>query len=164
MKVFLLCILCVSGAALANDAAMQRCRGIADSVARLACYDSLTLPSSESKAVRETANQSRPANQLETGALQQAVPKQSPEQFGLEHRASKAELQSIESHIQGNFEGWHPRSKILLANGQVWQINDDSSYMCELNNPKVTIRRGALGSFFLEIEGDNRSPRVKRLQ
>jgi hypothetical protein len=96
--------------------------------------------------------------------LPQPLTKQSPEQFGMEHQAFKAELQSIESHIPGNFEGWRPRARILLANGQVWQINDDSSYVRDLKNPKVTIRRGALGSFFLEIEGDNHSPRVKRLQ
>jgi hypothetical protein len=86
-------LLLVSGAALADDAALARCRGFADAAARLACYD--------------------------------AIP---------------------------------------LANGQVWQIADGSARFMSLDNPKVTIRRGALGSFFLDFENDNRSPRVRRVQ
>jgi hypothetical protein len=33
-----------------------------------------------------------------------------------------------------------------------------------LDNPKVVIRRGMMGGFFLELEKTNRSPRVRRVQ
>ena len=33
-----------------------------------------------------------------------------------------------------------------------------------LNDPKVRIRRGALGAFYLEFEKVNHSPRVRRVQ
>ena len=33
-----------------------------------------------------------------------------------------------------------------------------------LANPKVKITRGSFGSFFMEIDGDNNTPRVRRLQ
>ena len=88
-----------------------------------------------------------------------------PRNSGWSRSASAGpQLQAIESYIPGAFDGWHPKSVITLANGQVWQISDDSARRIYRTNPKVTIRRGALGSFFLDVEGDNSAPRVRRLQ
>jgi hypothetical protein len=142
MKILLLLLL-ISTSVLADDAGLLRCRGIGDVSARLACYDA--LPVGEAKTV-------------------QAAPRQTPEQFGMEQQVSRSELESIQSHIPGYFEGWGPRTRILLANGQLWQISDDSRRTLDFQNPKVFIRRGALGAFYLEIEGTNSSPRVKRVQ
>ena len=52
-----------------------------------------------------------------------------------------------------------PGGTLLLA-----QMQFDSARYLDRVDPKVTIRRGALGAFYLDIEGDNRSPRVKRVQ
>ena len=57
-----------------------------------------------------------------------------------------------------------PGTVITLANGQVWQITDDTSAAYELDNPRVTVRRAALGSFMLDIEGARRTPRARRLR
>ena len=140
-----LLLLFISGAALAEDAALLRCRDIADASKRLACYDALVGAAGGARA-------------------DQSQSQQSPEQFGIEGRTSKSELEAIESRIPGHFEGWDPRSRIKLANGQVWQIADDSSRYLYLDNPKVTIRRGLLGAFHLEIEGSMWSARVRRVQ
>ena len=70
----------------------------------------------------------------------------------------------VTSRIDGRFDGWGPKSLIRLANGQVWQVSDDSDAVLNLNNPQVTIRRGILGAFYLELDGTNRTARVKRLQ
>ena len=88
------------------------------------------------------------------------------QQFGLESQAYAANLtvDTIESTIPGHFDGWRGNARFQLANGQVWQVSDGSSGYHEIDNPKVKIRRGALGAFYLEIEGTNRSPRVRRLQ
>jgi hypothetical protein len=151
-------LLLASGAAVADDAAMQRCRGISEGTARLACYDAITVPS-PAPAPRAAAAAS-PASPAASPPQ-----RQSPAQFGMEQRqVSQGELPSIQSHIPGHFEGWQPRTRIRLANGQVWQVTDDSTRRFDLDNPKVTIRRGALGSFFLDIEGDNHAPRVRRVE
>jgi hypothetical protein len=139
----LLPLLLISTSVLADDAGLLRCRGVSDVSARLACYDA--LPVGEAKTA-------------------EAVPRQTPEQFGMEQVASKSDLESIESHIPGHFEGWEPRTRIRLANGQIWQISDGSRRPLDFQNPKVSVRRGVLGAFYLEIEGTNSSPRVKRLQ
>ena len=140
-------LLFISGVALADDAALLRCRGIAEPTARLACYDALAL----------TPSDSRKTGQDEAAKRQQ---------FGLEDQASAGitPLEGVESSIAGHFEGWRGNTRFQLANGQVWQVSDGSSGFHNIDNPKVRIRRGALGAFYLEIEGTNRSPRVKRLQ
>ena len=146
MKLSLLLLL-MSGAALADDAALLRCRGIADPPARLACYDALVVtPPGAGKSGADEASQRQ--------------------QFGLEEQAFAATqtLEAIESSIAGHFEGWRGNTRFQLANGQVWQVSDGSSAFHNIDNPKVKIRRGALGAFYLEIEGTNRSPRVRRLQ
>ena len=157
----LILLLFVSSAALADDAALLRCRTIADATSRLACYDALVLP--VSGTVAATSNTGRGAAQTPTG-ISSSV-QQKPDQFGLEEKlANKDAVDAIESHIPGSFEGWSAKSNIKLANGQVWQISDNSARAHYIDNPKVRIRRGALGSFYLEIQGTNISPRVKRVQ
>jgi len=71
---------------------------------------------------------------------------------------------TMESYIPGHFEGWGAGARIKLANGQVWQVVDGTSAFFNRENPKVLVRRGMMGGFFLEIENSNRSPRVKRVQ
>ena len=138
-------VLLLSGAALADDAALLRCRDIADASKRLACYDALVVPGGQAGSVRNR-------------------PQQSSEQFGMGGREAKSELDAIESRIPGRFEGWDPGSRIRLENGQIWQITDDSSRYFNLDNPRVTIRRGAFGAFYLEVGSSHWSARVRRVQ
>ena len=148
-KMLFLPLLLLSSAALADDAGLLRCRGIADTSARLACYDALPLTGGEGKA-GEASQRNVPAT---------------PAQFGLEERAIMAgALEAIESNIPGRFSGWTPNERIRLANGQVWQVTDGSSRAYDVENPKVTITRGSLGAFYLNLTGDNRSVRVRRIQ
>ncbi|HZI84434.1 MAG TPA: hypothetical protein VFF44_11010 [Casimicrobiaceae bacterium] len=99
-----------------------------------------------------------------TGAAPQAPPRPA-EQFGLEERTlPKNMLEQIDSRIEGRFDGWSPGSMIKLANGQVWQVTDISSRFYDVDSPKVTIARGTLGAFYLNLEGDNHTVRVKRVQ
>jgi hypothetical protein len=85
--------------------------------------------------------------------------------FGMEARAPSAQLAAIESHIPGTFYGWGPNTRIQLANGQVWQVTgDEGSRSMQLQNPKVRVRRGAMGAFYLEFEAHNHVPRVRRVQ
>lgn len=144
-------LLLVSNAVLADDAGLLRCRAIQESAARLACYDALVVPAS-------------PPAQPAPRAGAQPEPARTTEQFGLEDKRPAAALEAIESAIPGHFEGWRPKTRFRFANGQVWQVTDDSTARHEIDNPKVRVRRGALGAFYLEVEGTNKSPRVQRIQ
>ena len=144
-----------SPATQADDGALRRCRGIADAPARLACYDALPLPEAGAAA---------PAAAPAAAARPAAPPREASllERFGLESRQPQADR--IESHIHGLFTGCDANSQIRLANVQVWRVVDGSWLHGEWNNPKVSVRRGVLGSFYLDIEGESRSPRVQRIR
>jgi len=148
-SLLVLSLLSASGAALADDAAMLKCRLLADAQARLACYDAIPVGA-------------RPA-----APAAAAMPATSPEQrFGMETvKQKEAEPQSIESTIAGKFDGWEPGAQIHLANGQVWRVVDGSSAVLpRMDNAKVKVVRSLLGTLFMEIEGTNNSPKVKRVR
>jgi hypothetical protein len=146
---FLLSSACLCATA-ADDAAMQRCRDVGDAAARLACYDAIPL------SVAPVS----PA----PGPVAAPPPAAS---FGLESRpspAATAVVGSIESAIDGPFDGWLPRGQLKLANGQVWEVSDGSQAAYGLKSPKVKITRGVSGSFFMAIEGVAQTPRVRRIK
>ncbi|GAB3413852.1 hypothetical protein NX774_00840 [Massilia agilis] len=155
MKKALYLLLLVSGAAFADDAALQKCRALADAATRLSCYDAIPL------------GQAAPATAA-LAAAPAAAPSRTPEQnFGMEAVKKQADEQpkSIESTIAGTFDGWRPGSQIKLANGQVWKVVDGSeAVLAPLQNPKVKVSRNFFGTIFLEIEGTNQSPKVRRVQ
>lgn len=162
-------VLALSSATLAHaidDTAFERCRGIRDASARLACYDG--LPMGVPPAAREAPPiaPSRPPAAVPAPAAPAPAPAPQPTQtFGMEQRAPAVELPTtMESYIPGRFEGWGPNARIKLANGTVWLVVDGTSAYLSLDNPRVTIRRGMMGGYFLELDNTNRSPRVRRLQ
>jgi hypothetical protein len=165
-KYALLVLTFISQSAIAADADLLRCRGIGDPAVRLACYDSLANAVASPPPSGASAKPEAPAARASAQTPPVAVaPVEKPASaFGFEDRAVRNTTDKIESRIVGFFAGWSPNARIRLENGQVWQVSDDTARDIDLNNPKVWVRRGALGAFYLEIEGKNHSPRVKRVE
>jgi len=136
--------------ARAQADALQRCRSLPEAAARLACYDAIVVPAAAPPAP--------PAMPAATAA----VP--APAAFGLPDKARAAEPEAIEAQVAAGFSGWGPNERIRLDNGQVWLVTDGSTGDVRPGQRKVKVRRGALGSYFLEFEGLNRSPRVRRVE
>jgi hypothetical protein len=155
---------------LANEAAIKQCRDIRDSAQRLACYDAIALPQA-STPLAPTASAAAP-----TAARASAAPSATPAQpaasgapkdvaeFGLPAKVRAAEVDRVNSRVKGRLESWQQGTRIRLDNGQLWQVSDDSTGLCNCDSPKVEIYRGALGTFFMSIEGKRAAPRVKRLE
>ncbi|MHA4870420.1 hypothetical protein ACXZ1M_22265 [Duganella sp. PWIR1] len=164
MKV-MFALMLVSTAALADNAALQKCRQLEDGPVRLACYNAIPLaPVSVASAPAAAAAPAAPAA---AGYTMVAAPTKAEMEsmFGREPEAIKsARLNAIETSIAGPFDGWVRGQRIRLANGQVWKVVDDTEDVVELNNPKVTVKRGLLGAIFLDIEGAHRNPKVQRVQ
>ena len=166
----LVLVLSVSTVALAADTDVLRCRNITEASVRLACYDAIALPaprtqSTAGKPASHGEDRELPLGTARRSAASPSVSsQQNADQFGLENRAVPGKVDAIESFIPGRFEGWEAKSNVRLANGQVWQIADDSRRNLSLNDPKVRIRRGVMGAFYLEFEKVNHSPRIRRVQ
>jgi hypothetical protein len=155
-------LLTLVGAAHANEQQISSCRAITAAAARLACYDAIPIAGSVASAAAATAApKATPPQELPKAA---PSPTAVSADFGLPATVPAAKIDKISSTIPGRFEGWQANSRITLANGQVWQVIDDSRGFCECDNPKVEVTRGAFGTFFLEIEGKGNAPRVKRIR
>jgi len=150
----------VPAAQAATEDALAACRAIKDGGARLACYDGLPLgtPAARTPAAPLNGAPRSPA------ASDRAPAPAEASTFGLPATTRPAPVESLETRIDGHFAGWYAGSRIELANGQVWQVTDGTSRFADVDSPKVTVRRGALGSFFLDIDGVNPAPRVKRVK
>ncbi len=157
-------LLFVSGAALADDASMLRCRQLKEAPARLACYDAIELAPAGTVAAQAAPAAGAPAAGAPAATVYMPSKADLERGFGNEHNSPAAKLESIESSIVGEFDGWVPKQRIRLANGQVWMIADDSQAILELNNPKVRLEKGMMGAIYMDIEGARNSPRVKRIK
>jgi len=130
-------LLFVSGAAFADDSAIMKCRALTDAASRLGCYDAIPL------AAAATA----------------------PQEFGMEPVRKQQGPASVESTIVGDFDGWASGAQIRLANGQVWRVIDGSdAVLPRVTNPKVKITSNLFGTLFMQIEGTNNSPKVRRVR
>ena len=173
---FAFAALSICGTALAtDDAAVLRCRAISDLSGRVACYDAMPLSgaarptSAPAAATANLAASSASAAAVTVATTATATATASPEQnFGLsgfQLRQQNNEPNAISSTLVGHIEGWGPSTRFTLANGQIWRVADDSqASIVEMDNPKVKLVRNGLGTIFLEIEGTNQSPRVRRVQ
>jgi len=166
----LLVLMLVSNAALADDAALLRCRQLADGPGRLACYNAIPVGAAApavSAAIAAPAAPAAPVMVAIAPGVSVAAPAKADleSMFGREPAVMKSiQLDKVESTIPGYFDGWVAGQRIRLANGQVWKVVDGSDDVMELHDPKVTVKRGLLGAIFLDIEGAHRNPKVQRVQ
>lgn len=71
----------------------------------------------------------------------------------------------IESNIVGEFRGFAKGRTYTLANGQVWeQVESASLAGVRRDSPKVSIKPGLLGNWFMKLEGYNTAAKVRRIK
>jgi len=153
LPVLMLALLTASSTALANDAALLKCRTLSDTATRVACYDAIPVGVAGPAAAAAAAAATAPAR--------------TPEQnFGLEAvKQREAQPASIRSTVVGDFDGWGPGSQIRLANGQVWRVIDGSdAVLPRTKDAAVTIERNVFGTLFLKVDGGNSSAKVRRVK
>lgn len=145
-------LLLASSAAVADDAAILKCRAIAEVGARVTCYDAIVVGQARSA----------PAG----AAAPVVTARQREENFGIEAvKQREQQAQRVQSTVVGEFDGWGPNARIKLANGQVWRVIDTSeAVLPRRSNVAVTIERNVFGSLFLRVDGTNSSARVRRVE
>ncbi|TWG89505.1 hypothetical protein L599_004100000160 [Luteimonas sp. J16] len=71
----------------------------------------------------------------------------------------------IDARIAGEFTGFANRRRYVLDNGQVWQQTDSATLAgVREANPAVRIRPGALGTWWMRVEGYNTQAKVQRIE
>lgn len=150
--------------AQAQGDATTRCPVVQDAAARLACYDAAFPPRAAATSQPAPTAPAALASPPAKPSASAPAPADPAAQFGLQQRLRPGELESIESRVVATFEGWGPNERIRLENGQVWEVVDGSSGTITPAMRKVTVRKGAFGSYFLDFEGLTKSPKVRRVQ
>ncbi len=181
-----LILLCIVGAApcLAAEplAGVLACREMTDAAARLACFDRETAslarasaaPVAESKA-EAPPTAAAPIAAAATPPRRRHPRRRSPEQkFGLSASAIVAKEQGAATHaaketkLQARITALalagNGRTLFTLDNSQIWrQLEADGTDMMARLGDAVTISRGLLGSYWLQLKA-GRGCKVTRLR
>ncbi|WP_428309778.1 hypothetical protein [Hydrocarboniphaga sp.] len=157
-----LALAATSAAQAASTADLQRCRGIADDGARLACYDAL-LPAA-AVAPAPPAAAVAPAAPVAAAAVVHAADDFGAESVKKSKTADKAEDNTLHARIVGHIETSKKGTRFKLDNGQVWQDVDDRERLLDVDDAAVTIERNFIGSYFMTLDGDSARIRVRRIQ
>ena len=135
--------ICSARADAARDALgeIARCSSIADATQRLQCFD-----------------------RAAPGAKAALSPR--PEDFG-KPVVAPPEVAQVVATVRELSKTVRGRALFVLDNGQIWrQLDGDDVQVLEAppGTLKVTIERGAFGSYHLTIEGRNGLVRVRRVE
>ena len=168
-------------------AGLARCSTIADDKARLACYDALAPRAKDAMATPPASLDHEPTKEeqeswfgfnfdnLFGGGVTEPT---TPEQFGKERtaeaqakREEAIKTEAIDSITDKVTEvAFTPfgRFVVFLKNGQVWrQIEGDTDrarFLPVTTDNVVTISRGSLGSYNLQINDSNQIYKVTRVK
>ena len=176
-------VLGVSALACAAEsipADLERCATIAEDAERLACYDQLAGRALPAPAATDMA---RPVAEspTETPPVAAVVQRPAPAVAPSEPVAAKT-LDDIDSETSPNAIADEADELLVRArvtrcekdarkkyyfvfdNGQVWKQAQSGRVSHRASRPRITIKRGALGSFRLSVEGLNRTVRVERIK
>lgn len=187
---------CQIGTVLADPASdalagLQRCKGVSEDKARLACYDALVAPGQTASAEpsaeppTQTASTAPPTKEQEKSwfgfdmsGLFGSSPSQqnTPQRFGSENLPSTRakvetasnELDEISAKVTNYAFTPFGKFIVFLDNGQIWrQIEGDSDHAIFHKNPadnSVVIERGLIGSYNLHINGSSATFKVDRVK
>jgi hypothetical protein len=177
-------------AATAPSQALAACANIADSAARLACYDKLVgrgaaAPAAPASAAAPPqpagahapavapAPTPAPAPAAAPGSTAAAAPTppgaaaptaSSPQSFGLysaEHPRPPPASRTLEARVVALGKSVGGRMTVSLDGGALWELLDDGDPLLAVGDT-VTIRRAALGSYLMSTP-TKRTHRVRRL-
>jgi len=143
----------------------QECAGIEDNAERLACYDAKNSPSAslpdEASASSSPDSTVSPKSGRESAESTAPVAAPDPDSFGKEepYDTSKEYIEATIVEIKKSGLIYYLR----LDNGQVWREVEDSTLRFR-EGRKVTITEGILNSFDLQMEGQNKIVKVRRIR
>ena len=140
------------------------CARIAGSTERLECYD--TLSKARGAATTDFWNRTfGPDASKKAPPAGTSAPAPDPvTQFGFSDERGGDAAQQVQSRYDGEFTGWSGNTLFRLENGQVWKQAQSGRVSARATRPKITIKRGALGGYRMNVEGLDDSIRVERVK
>jgi hypothetical protein len=184
-----LCLGVAGNQAQAQSTSANECLLIQDNAKRLACFDRLYSAQTKTNApkvsteapaekglddidkraqalIRKSNSDSNPFPENPPRELSNSRKADtSDKSFGSELLRSKDEdnVDGISTRIESISTDYRGYATVTLSNEQVWRQTESSRFNLG-ENDLVRIEKGALGSYYLSIIGNNRQVRVKRIQ
>lgn len=141
-------------------AELGRCRAIADSATRLACYDraagKLTQAIADKQVVVLDSNEVRKTRRGLFGFSLPQLPF-----FGKDGEDSP-EAREISARLASVSQLGYGKWRVRLDDGAVWETTEASDAINPAAGQNVVIRKASLGSYFLRF-GSSRGVRAKRV-
>lgn len=148
----------LSASSIPLTQAIELCRAEQNALRRLTCYDNIQNTPAQ---LNNSAAQTLP---VQAAPAAQAANKAEPADiFGMEHKQTSDENASDKIYVKVTKIQFSPRKELIVTfdNRQVWRQNGTDYYKIEVGEQHF-IKRGALNSFFLGNENNNRIIRVRR--
>lgn len=132
-----------------------QCRDIADTAARLACYDREVAALDEAEKKQEVVIVDREkVREAKRSLFGLKLPRIDLFGGGDENDSATAEIDKIESTVATIWRQGDGTVAFTLPDGAMWVQTDNKTVAGRLKpGGKVTIERGALGSYFARLEG-----------
>ncbi len=127
---------------------LLNCRAIADSAQRLACFDRQTNVISSAIASRDLVV----IDKVRATAAKRSLFGFSVPNFGGLFGSGSDDIKQIESTVAGVSHNPDGGWVLKLADGSIWsQVDDAPLGLPPRRGDKVIVKRGSLGSFYLEL-------------
>lgn len=146
----------LSASSIPLTQAMELCRAEQNALRRLTCYDNIQNTPAQ---LNNSSVQTLPA-----GAAKAADKAEPADVFGMEHKQNSSDT-AEQLAVTVKSLRYSPRKELIVDfdNGQRWrQIGTD--YYSIKAGQQHRIKRGALNSFFLANDNNNRTIRIRREQ
>jgi hypothetical protein len=136
----------------------------------LADYIANTHPPSVDQSLPPAGNTTSSTALMSTAAPPPVAASSAPSTqatFGAEHLPDNPLTSApdrVLATIEGPFTGWNGTTIFRLNNGQVWRQTDSSRFYYPVDNPVVIIERGAMGAYYLRVDGKSSVVRVRRMR
>ena len=132
--------------------ALDACRKITDGAERLACFDKSSAALVGATATGEVSVVDRKELKQARRALFGFTMPKLP--FFAGDRSGEDEKDEIDSTVKSAKQIGYERYQIILADGAIWETAQTSlSFSEPRKGQKVHIKRGPLGSYFIEVDG-----------
>lgn len=155
-----------------QDNAFQRCLSIEDNQARLSCFDQAARAMNNQETISPpiTTPHTQPNAIIAPAQVTSIQPDTQPDaarrdEFGRSSmRPEPTEVEDDTLHV--TIVSWRKSLRghyiMTTADGQVWRQTETGRIPLRGDQVSATIKKGALGSFRLNIDGMRKSFRVKR--
>jgi hypothetical protein len=143
---------------------LQSCQQVSDEEQRLSCFDQLVSQLDSAAQPITVPNVSANAPAPSDAQLTTASPPPDlTEKFGLKTPRPDAEILEITSVVKTVGTDLRKKLLVTLENGQQWR-QIDQEYLNIKPGDRCVVKRGAIGSFLLGIEGAKKKIRVRRVE